>query len=40
VRGEALSVRVQEWALRVGLSALIALMGYVVLMDFLRVLGR
>lgn len=40
VRGEALSMRVQEWALRVGLSALIALMGYVVLMDFLRVLGR
>jgi regulator of sigma E protease len=40
VRGEALSLRVQEWALRVGLSALIALMGYVVLMDLWRVLGR
>jgi regulator of sigma E protease len=40
VRGEALSMRVQEWALRVGLSALIALMGYVVLMDLWRVLGH
>jgi regulator of sigma E protease len=41
VRGEALSVRVQEWALRVGVSALIALMSYVVVMDLWRVLtGR
>ena len=41
VRGEALSVRVQEWALRVGVSALIALMGYVVVMDLVRVVtGR
>jgi regulator of sigma E protease len=37
VRGEALSVRVQETALKVGVSALIALMGYVVVMDLWRV---
>jgi regulator of sigma E protease len=40
VRGEALSARVQELALRVGVSALIALMGYVVFMDFWRVITR
>ena len=38
VRGEALSTRVQELALKVGVSALIALMGYVVLMDLKRVI--
>lgn len=37
VRGEALSVRVQELLLRIGVSALIALMGYVVLLDVWRV---
>jgi Zn-dependent protease len=40
VRGEALSARVQEMALKVGVSALIALMGYVVFMDVWRVLAR
>lgn len=40
VRGEALSQRVQELLLKVGVSALIALMSYVVLMDFWRVLQR
>jgi regulator of sigma E protease len=40
VRGEALSTRVQEWALRVGVSALIALMGWVVAMDLWRVISR
>ncbi len=38
IRGEALSTRVQELALKVGVSALIALMGYVVLMDFKRLI--
>ena len=38
IRGEALSTRVQELALKVGVSALIALMGYVVLMDLKRVI--
>jgi regulator of sigma E protease len=38
IRGEALSARVQELALKVGVSALIALMGYVVLMDLKRVI--
>jgi regulator of sigma E protease len=37
VRGEALSVRVQEMLLKIGVSALIALMGYVVLLDVWRV---
>ena len=40
VRGEAISQRVQELLLKVGVSALIALMSYVVLMDFWRVLQR
>lgn len=36
IRGEALPVRVQEFFLKVGVSALIALMGYVVIMDIKR----
>jgi regulator of sigma E protease len=40
VRGEALSTRVQELALKVGVSALIALMGWVVVMDLWRVISR
>src|SRR5262249_2154495 len=39
VRGEAISLRVQELLLKVGVSALVALMGYVVLMDVWRVVG-
>ncbi len=38
VRGEALSLRVQDLLLKVGVSALIAIMGYVVVLDFWRVL--
>jgi membrane-associated protease RseP (regulator of RpoE activity) len=38
VRGEAISQRAQELLLKIGVSALIALMSYVVLMDFWRVL--
>ena len=40
VRGEAISQRVQELLLKIGVSALIALMSYVVLMDVWRVLQR
>jgi regulator of sigma E protease len=40
VRGEALSVRVQDLLLKIGVSALIALMGYVVLLDVWRVLQQ
>jgi regulator of sigma E protease len=40
VRGEALSLRVQERLLKIGVSALILLMGYVVFSDLLRVLTR
>lgn len=38
VRGEALSVRAQERMLRVGVSALILLMGFVIVNDLIRVL--
>ena len=38
VRGEALSVRSQERLLRVGVSALILLMGFVIVNDLIRVL--
>jgi len=38
VRGEAISMRVQDLLLKVGVSALIALMGYVVVMDVWRVI--
>jgi membrane-associated protease RseP (regulator of RpoE activity) len=40
VRGEALSMRVQERLLKIGVSALILLMGYVVFSDLLRVFTR
>jgi regulator of sigma E protease len=40
VRGEALSVRMQERLLKIGVSALILLMGYVVFNDLLRVFTR
>jgi regulator of sigma E protease len=40
VRGEALSQRVQERMLRIGVSALILLMGYVFFMDIVKVLTR
>ena len=38
VRGEALSVRAQELMLRVGVSALILLMGFVVINDIIRMI--
>ena len=37
VRGQALSVRTQEVLLKIGVSALLALMGYVVFNDLVRV---
>jgi regulator of sigma E protease len=40
VRGEALSVRTQELALKIGVSALLALMGFVVFNDLVRVFAR
>jgi len=40
VRGEALSVRAQERMLRVGVSALILLMGFVIVNDLIRVLTQ
>lgn len=36
VRGEALSTRTQEWMLRIGVSALLLLMGFVVVNDLIR----
>lgn len=40
VRGQALSVRTQELLLKIGVSALLALMGFVVFNDLLRVFAR
>ncbi len=40
VRGEALSVRTQELALKIGVSALLALLGFVVFNDLVRVFAR
>ncbi len=40
VRGEALSVRTQELLLKIGVSALLALMGFVVFNDLVRVFAR
>jgi len=40
VRGQALSVRTQEVLLKIGVSALLALMGFVVFNDLVRVFAR
>jgi regulator of sigma E protease len=40
VRGQALSLRTQERLLKIGVSALIALMGYVVVNDIVRVFAQ
>jgi membrane-associated protease RseP (regulator of RpoE activity) len=38
IRGQALSLRTQELLLKVGVSALLLLMGFVVFNDLVRVL--